>query len=169
MIKHEVDVEAINWPKKCAYSNQDAEDVVRLTSRAVKKVGYWVLFMTYTSRVVTLYFPVSREHTLRAVLSSRLSERRLFSLFLGVVSIYAIMWAGVDLYRLFNSPEPYEFSWWKVGFFYAFPIAYWWLFFWAKNNAPIIIQDLQGKTVLLFKNDDFGRAFADANGGPQEH
>ena len=166
MIKHEVDVEAINWPNKCAYCSADADSTVRLTSRAVQKFGYWVLFITYTSRVITLFFPVCREHKVKGTLASKLSQRRLFSLFLGVAAVYFMIGAGVDLYRLFNGSEPYEFSWGKIVFFYAFPIAYWWGFIWARVNAPLIIQDLEGKVTLLFKNDDFAQEFIAANGGP---
>ena len=163
MIKHEVDVANIVWPARCAYCNAPAESEVLMRSRVVEKVGYWVLFVTYSTRVLSIVVPVCGKHKLRAALATKLAERRLFSLFLGVLSLYAIFGAVVDINRLIDDPAAYEFSWAKIIFFYLYALFYWGTFFWARSNAPLLIQDLKGKVYFLFKNDEFGRSFISLN------
>ena len=101
MIQTEVDLANIRWPDRCAYCNDHANKYVRMVSRAVEKVGDWVLFITYTSRVVELGYPVCNAHALKAKLASALSQRRLVSLGLGVLTAFAILGAIADLYRFF--------------------------------------------------------------------
>lgn len=163
MLQVEVELEKVQWPNSCAYCNDAAETVVRANSRAIQKVGYWISFVTYTSRIIQFGFPVCRAHKTKARIASAVSQRRLISLGLGVMTAFALLGAAGDLYRLFTSPDPYELSWAKIGFIYAFPLLYWSTFYWAKNNAPILIRDLKSKIILQFRNDDFGRAFAAIN------
>lgn len=163
MIETEVDLANIRWPDRCAYCNEHANRFVRTISRAVEKVGYWVLFFTYTSRVVELGFPVCRAHKPKAVLASALSQRRLISIGLGVLTAFAMLGAIADLYRLFYGADPYEFGWTKTSFLYFFPVLYWSVFYWARKSAPVLIQDVDGKIILHFKNDEFGREFIRIN------
>ena len=163
MIRTEADLASIRWPQQCAYCNDQAASFVRTVSRAVQEAGHCVFFVTYTSRVVEIAFPVCKAHKTRARLASALAQRRLVSLGLGVLTAFAMLGAATDLYRLFFSPEPYEAGWTKTGFLYVFPAVYWTIFYWAKKSAPVIVQELGGKIVLHFANDEFGLEFRRLN------
>lgn len=164
MIQSDVDLTKITWPDNCAYCNEAADSAVRARSQAVQSAGFWGMAITYSSRVIEFAFPVCRAHKAKAVIASFASQRRLLSLGLGVLTAFALLGAAGDFYRAISHPDPYEFSWAKIGFLYAFPLLYWGTFFWARKNAPILIHDIEGRIVLRFRNDEFGRAFSELNG-----
>ncbi|GAA6132183.1 hypothetical protein [Halopseudomonas sabulinigri] len=153
----------IAWPNKCVYCGDVASTEVTLKSKAVQKVGYFVLFVLTTSRIIKIIFPVCKAHKRKAYIASKLSQRNGFNLTLGVLSVFALSGPAGDIYRLVNElPQP-EFSLgWRL-FMYGFPALYWSLFFWAKSQAPVVIQDLKGEVSFHFKNVAYGEEFEAIN------
>lgn len=160
---YKVNVGKIKWPEKCAYCGADSDTKVKAKSSAVKKVGYFIFFLLTTSQIIELQVPVCNKHKLKALIASKLSARNQLNLMLGVLSVFAVLGPVGDLFRFINGTEQPEVGiGWRL-FLYGFPVIYWTIFFWAKSNAPVLIQDLNNEIKLYFKNDKFSHEFGQAN------
>ena len=159
-----VNLNSAIWPNKCAYCNSESSEFIEAKSTALKKVGYFVFFLIKTSRVIKLRFPVCKKHKYKAAIASKISQRSQLNLILGVLSVFAALGPLGDIYRTINGTvQPDIGIRWGI-FMYGFPAVYWALFFWAKNNSPILIEDTKKDEINLhFKNDDFGKSFIEIN------
>ncbi|MBT6530806.1 MAG: hypothetical protein HOK99_07825 [Betaproteobacteria bacterium] len=160
-----VDLHSINWPQKCAYCNASADGAVKAKSSAVKKARYFILFLQTTSRVIELDVPVCKSHRIKAAVASWLSQRSMLSLGLGVLSVFMVLGPIGEVVRFLDGAEQINTSTGWRAFTYVFPITYWALFFWAKNNTPILIEDQKEKIFFRFRSDEFANEFGRLNGG----
>ncbi len=163
MKKVEITKDSLVWPNKCAYCGSEASAEITTKSKAVQKVGYFILFLLTTSRIIKITYPVCKAHKLMAYVSAKLSQRNGLNLTLGVLSVFAMLGPMGDIYRLVNgSPQPEVHLGWRL-FMYGFPVLYWFLFFWGKSKAPVVIEDLKGKVSFHFKNKLYGEEFESIN------
>ena len=151
------------WPNKCAACGKVATHEIDAECSVVTKVGYFVLFATTTHRVVTISYPVCAKHRLIGAIAAKLSQRNLLNLGLGVFAVFFLFGICAALYAAFVTDKKIQIT----GFF-SFPIiyilTYFGLYFWAKYNTPVKINNATDQEIeLSFSNDLYGKEFVNLN------
>jgi hypothetical protein len=114
-------------------------------------------------RIVELRVPVCKKHNLKARIASKLASRNGYNLGFGVLSVFGLLGVIVDAYNFVNGIEPVQRGPISFSFTYIYPFIFWALFYWARNNTPVLIRD-NGKTAKLgFKNSTFADEFHSQN------
>jgi hypothetical protein len=123
--------------------------------------------LVWLARVTRITYPVCKKHRLKGWFAAGLSERNLFFLGLGVISVLCLVGILGYINRALDSSFSEQFNGWIV-FCLVFPSIYWGLFFWAKSAAPVRIRDVKaGEVSLDFSNEEFAREFKAINQLPQ--
>lgn len=161
MKKYKLTSNKINWPHKCAYCNEKSYSFINTRSKAIKKFEIFILFNRITTQFIEITFPVCKEHKLKATIASKLSQRNQLYLGLGFIATFCLMMPFADVYALICGLEFPKLSGRIFG--YGFPTIYWAIYFWAKNNAPLIIEDLNNEVYICFKNEAFADSFENVN------
>ena len=154
----------IRWPHKCAMCNEIAEKQVT-ASCSVLRGAFPIPFLgiLLSSRVLRITYPVCKRHRLRAWFAAGLSERNLFYLGLGFLSIYCLLFTVRKVFDLIVTDTHPEFSGFDI-FAVAFAAFYWFLYFWAKKNTPIRIAGIKDGTLQFeFNNHQFAEDFQAIN------
>jgi hypothetical protein len=148
----------IRWPHKCAMCNDIAEKQVTASCsvlRGALPIPFFGILLS--SRRIT--YPVCKRHRLRAWFAAGLSERNLFYLGLGFLSIYCLIFTVGKVFDLIVTGTHHEF-WGFDIFAVAFAACYWFLYFWAKKNTPIRIAGFKDGTLQFeFNNQQFANDF----------
>ncbi|QDQ25558.1 hypothetical protein FNU76_03875 [Chitinimonas arctica] len=165
MKKVTVDLEKLKWPNKCAACNGSATRVLTVDSKETKAVVPFGAGVVTIGKVTRIRYPVCNRHFLSGWFASGLSQRSLFYLMLGVLSMFTALAASLAIYRitgnLLHGKETEDFPYGSV----TYTTLYWGLFFWARSATPVRFA---GKTyfgtTFQFNNDEYADSFAKANG-----
>jgi hypothetical protein len=150
----------ISWPAKCAVCCNAANK--KLTaSCSVVSGGIPVPFgMVVFSKIIKISYPICANHKLKAWFASGLSERNMFWLGLGFLSIFFIF---TTFMRLLSKGLLEGFRVWDAAIL-IFSISYWMIYFWAKNNTPVkILNANNNQATLFFINHEYLKEFSEAN------
>src|SRR5712691_10784976 len=75
--------DGLSWTARCAVCGHAPTSYGTARCSVVTKLGYWLLFWTYTSRIVAIRYPLCARHRMLRLLPSLIARRNLFNLGLG--------------------------------------------------------------------------------------
>jgi hypothetical protein len=152
-----------SWPNKCAACGEKAAAEIESKCSVVTKVGYFVLFATTTHQVTGIKYPVCHKHKIIGSIASKLSQRNLFNLGMGVLGCFFLYGIGVALFQFITEGKTLGGN----NFLFIetmYVLMYFGLFFWAKKNTPVKINNAtENEIELSFNNDTYGREFIAIN------
>ena len=143
--------------------NEIAEKQITASCSVVRAVLPLPIAILWVSRIVKVTYPVCKRHFLKSWFAAGLSERNLFFLGLGVLSVVFLLASIGYLYRLITTEQPEPFGTFGVVTL-GFTVSYWGLYFWARRNTPIKISITPKNTLTFeFTNEAFAKEFRAAN------
>jgi len=122
-----------------------------------------VLFATTTHQVTRINYPVCHTHKIIGTIAGKLSQRNLLNLSMGVMAFFFLYGIGVALFQYITAGKS------LVGkdfllFEFMYILVYFGLYFWAKKNTPVKINNTtENEIELSFNNDTYGREFIALN------
>jgi len=129
----------------------------------VKKVGYFVLFATTTHQVTSIRYPVCQKHKMIGAIACKLSQRNLFNLGMGVMTCFFMFGIGVTLFQFITEGGTLvgdDFLFFET----IYVLIYFGLYFWAKKNTPVKINNAtENEIELSFNNDTYEKEFIALN------
>ena len=163
MKKHKFLNRSLFWPNKCVACGEKATDEIKSKCSVVTKVGYFVLFATTTHQVTRISYPVCHKHKIIGTIASKLSQRNLFNLGMGVMACFFLYGIGAALFQFITTGKTLvgkEFLLFEA----MYVLIYFGLYFWAKKNTPVKINNAtENEIELSFNNDTYGREFIALN------
>lgn len=154
---------ALTWPQKCASCGE--EPTATATARCVVGKGVIPLpgFVMVRSNVLAVRYPVCKKHKLSAAIFGRLSQRNMFNLALGVLSVVLLLGFAAGLYRkVAGLPERPDAM--PLVYGALLPAAYWIAFYLAKKHTPVKVADFKEAGVSFeFSNEQYAEEFQRKN------
>ena len=122
-----------------------------------------MLFATSTHQVVGIRYPVCHKHKMIGSIAGKLSQRNLFNLGMGVMGCLFLYGIGVALFQFITEGKTLvgnDFLYFET----LYVLIYFGLFFWARKNTPVKINNAKENEIeLSFNNDIYGREFITIN------
>jgi hypothetical protein len=163
MKKHKFKNSSFSWPNKCVACGGKVTDEIKSQCSVVTKVGYFVLFATTTRRITSISYPVCHKHKIIGTIASKLSQRNLFNLGMGVMACFFLYGIGVALVQFITAGKTLVGKGFLL-FEAMYILIYFGLYYWAKKNTPVKINNAtENEIVLSFNNETYGREFIALN------
>ena len=162
-MKVTVSSQDLAWPKQCAACGGPASTSAKARCTVTTGSALPGVFVYWKKRIVTVAYPICKNHAGSAAVFGRISRRSLFNLGLGYLSVmWLLMLLGYVLLSLSeNEPERLRaipvLAW-------APPLAYWIVFFVAKRFTPVKLTDVTPEhATFRFSNGEYAKAFQSIN------
>lgn len=158
------DETALHWPTKCVVCGASANSFGIAKCSVVTKVSYVLIYLRYTSRIVTLRYPLCLRHRLLRYVPSLISRRSLFNLAIGflvafmfffgtVMPLWAYLYEGVAL------AHPLLVLTWALVFAVGVVV-----FVLGRSLTPVMIHDAKDDTLKMsVTNLHYAEEFERAN------
>jgi len=164
MIKrHRFKNRSFSWPNKCVACGAKATDEIESKCSVVTKAGYFVLFATTTHQITRIRYPVCHKHRMIGSIAGKLSQRNLFNLGMGVLACFFLYGIGVALFQFITEGKTLvgnDFLFFET----MYVLIYFGLYFWAKKNTSVKINNAtENQIELSFNNNTYGREFIALN------
>ncbi len=160
---------SFSWPNKCTACGEKATNVLESKCSVVAKVRYFVFFASTTHQVTKISYPVCHKHKLIGTIASKLSQRNLLNLGLGIMAcifLYGIAVAIIAVLFQYITKDETAIGIGKgfLLFEAMYVLVYFGLYCWAKYNTPVKINNAtENEIELSFNNDAYKREFMALN------
>lgn len=157
----------ISWPLKCVVCGSPNTTTLRLRCSMVTKASYAIVYWSWSSKRLSVAYPICIKHKILCFLPSLLSERNLFNtavsfiLFIAVFVLSIWLLAPIILFFLDGTAIDYD----QTAFYYLGLIAAIVLvFFGVRKLTPVKLHGADDQSISLsITNESYMREFTALN------
>lgn len=154
----------IRWPNKCTVCGEAATCYGTARCAVVTKLAYRIIYWSYTSRILSIQYPLCLKHRALRFLPSLLSRRNLFNLGLGFLVCFFFAFGALMpalAWLLDGAPihDPRLVLTWTLLFAAGLGV-----FFLSKHLTPVRINSVNDQALVIsIANPRYASEFEVAN------
>ncbi len=142
--------ETIIWPQQCAICGRPTGLTTAKTSCSIGgNLQYRVIYLGWTTRRVSLKYPVCHKHSLFASAIGLLAQRSLINLGIGFLLMFSFLAAVIaPLVEWVTTGIPPKHTLWMIQNAIAFFLGLT-LFLWSQRSVPVKIRGVENEVLQL--------------------
>jgi hypothetical protein len=155
------------WPLKCAVCGNPITTKLRLRCSMVTKASYAIAYLSWSSKILSLAYPICMKHKILCLLPSLLSERNLFNtavtfiLFIILFVLSIPLFAPIILLFIDGTPIRYDkAALYCLGIIIAIVL----FFIFIRKATPVMLHGADDQSITIsITNESYAKEFVALN------